>query len=82
MRTAIKHAAPKAIEFISYGMPVYKYEKPFIGFAAIKNHIGLYPMSGSFTAAHQEELAGYRTSRGAIQLRLISPYRWASSKRS
>jgi uncharacterized protein YdhG (YjbR/CyaY superfamily) len=73
MRAAIKRAAPKATEFISYGMPVYKYEKPFIGFAAMKNHIGLYPMSGSFTAAHQEEVAGYKTSKGAIQLPLDKP---------
>jgi uncharacterized protein YdhG (YjbR/CyaY superfamily) len=64
---------PKATEYISYGMPVYKYEKPFIGFAAMKNHIGLYPMSGSFTAAHQEEVAGYKTSKGAIQLPLDKP---------
>jgi uncharacterized protein YdhG (YjbR/CyaY superfamily) len=73
MRTAITQAAPNATEYISYGMPAYKYEKPFIGFAAMKNHIGLYPMSGSFVAAHQKELAGYSTSKGAIQLPLDRP---------
>lgn len=70
MRAAIKQAAPNAIEYISYGMPVYKYEKPFIGFAAMKSHISLYPMSGSFVAAHKDELVGYKTSKGAIQLPL------------
>lgn len=73
MRAAIKNVSPKATEYISYGMPVYKYEKAFIGFAVMKNHIGLYPMSGSFVAAHKEELAGYRTSKGAIQLPLDKP---------
>lgn len=73
MRTAIKQAVPNATEYISYGMPAYKYEKPFIGFAAMKIHIGLYPMSGSFVAAHQKELAGYATSKGAIRLPLDKP---------
>ncbi len=73
MRAAIKQLAPDATEYISYGMPVFKYEKPFIGFAAMKNHIGLYPMSGSFVAAHEKELAGFTTSKGAIQLPLDKP---------
>jgi uncharacterized protein YdhG (YjbR/CyaY superfamily) len=73
MRAAITQAAPNATEYISYGMPVYKYARPFIGFAAMKNHIGLYPMSGSFVAAHQKELEAYNTSKGAIQLRLDKP---------
>lgn len=73
MRTAIRQAAPNATEYISYGMPVYKYERPFIGFAAMKDHIGLYPMSGSFVAAHEKELAGYSTSKGTIRLPLDKP---------
>ena len=73
MRAAITQAAPNATEYISYGMPVYKYERPFIGFAAMKNHIGLYPMSGSFVAAHKKELEAYVTSKGAIQLPLDKP---------
>jgi uncharacterized protein YdhG (YjbR/CyaY superfamily) len=73
LRAAITLAAPSATEYISYGMPVYKYERPFIGFAAMKNHIGLYPMSGSFVAAHQKELAGYSTSKGAIRLPIDKP---------
>jgi uncharacterized protein YdhG (YjbR/CyaY superfamily) len=73
IRTTIRALAPKATEFISYGMPVFKYEKPFIGFAARKNHIGLYPMSGVFVAAHKKELEGYSTSKGAIRFPLDNP---------
>ena len=73
IRAAIQQVAPNATEYISYGMPVFKYEKPFIGFAAMKNHIGFYPMSGSFVAAHKKQLAGYTTSKGAIQLPLDKP---------
>ena len=73
MRAAIKQIAPDATEYIGYGMPAYKYGQPFIGFAAMKNHIGLYPMSGSFVAAHKKELEGYGTSKGAIRLPLDEP---------
>jgi uncharacterized protein YdhG (YjbR/CyaY superfamily) len=73
IRAAIVQAAPNATEFISYGMPAYKYAKTFIGFAAMKNHIGLYPFTGSFVAAHQKELAGYSTSKSAIRLPLDKP---------
>lgn len=73
MRAAILQAAPNATEFISYGMPAYKYDKTFIGFAAMKNHIGLYPFTGSFVPAHQKELAPYSTSKSAIRLPLDKP---------
>jgi len=73
IRAAILQVAPDATEFISYGMPAYKYDQTFIGFAAMKNHIGLYPFTGSFIAAHQKELAGYSTSKSAIRLPLDEP---------
>ena len=73
IRSAIKEVAPNATEFISYGMPAYRYDRTFIGFAAMKNHIGLYPFTGSFIAAHQKELAGYSTSKSAIRLPLDKP---------
>ncbi len=73
IRAAIKEVAPDATEFISYGMPAYKYEKTFIGFATMKHHIGLYPFTGSFVPAHQKELAGYSTSKSAIRIPLDQP---------
>jgi uncharacterized protein YdhG (YjbR/CyaY superfamily) len=73
IRAAIKEVAPNATEFISYGIPAFKYNKTFIGFAAMKNHIGLYPFTGSFIAAHQKELAEYSTSKSAIRLPFDKP---------
>jgi uncharacterized protein YdhG (YjbR/CyaY superfamily) len=73
LRAAIIQVAPNATEFISYGMPAYKHDKVFIGFAAMKNNIGLYPFTGSFVAAHQKELAAYSTSKSAIRLPLDRP---------
>jgi len=43
IRQIIRKAAPKAEETISYRMPAFKVNGPFIYFAAFKNHIGLYP---------------------------------------
>jgi uncharacterized protein YdhG (YjbR/CyaY superfamily) len=47
IRTLAKQAVPGAEEAITYGMPTLKYKgKPFLGFDAHKNHIGIYPYSG------------------------------------
>jgi uncharacterized protein YdhG (YjbR/CyaY superfamily) len=67
MRKAIKEAAPKAEEVISYGMPGYKLNTMLVWFAGFKNHTGFYPRGSSAIIAFKKELAGYKTSKGAIQ---------------
>lgn len=69
IRTAIKKAAPKSVEVISYGMPAFKQNKVLVYFAAGKNHIGFYP-TPSPIKAFSKELEGYKTSKGAIQFPL------------
>ncbi len=70
IRGIIKKSAPKAVEGISYGMPGYKYfGKPLAYFAGQKAHIGFYPTPGPILA-FQKELAGYKTSKGTIQISL------------
>lgn len=69
LRTAIKQAAPKAVEVISYNMPAFKQHGVLVYYAANKNHIGLYPTGGPIKV-FKEELAVYKTSKGAIQLPL------------
>ncbi len=65
IRRMIREAAPEAVEGISYGMPGFKYRgRPLIYFAAAKNHCALY---GPAVVAHQEELAGYDTSKGTVR---------------
>jgi uncharacterized protein YdhG (YjbR/CyaY superfamily) len=66
LRRAIKKAAPKAEEVISYGMPAYKYLGMIAYFAAHKNHIGFYAMPGPIKA-FKKELTGYKTSKGTVQ---------------
>jgi uncharacterized protein YdhG (YjbR/CyaY superfamily) len=69
IRTAIKKAAPKASEVISYGMPAFKQNKVLVYFAVSKNHIGFYP-TPSPIEVFSKELENYKTSKGAIQFPL------------
>jgi uncharacterized protein YdhG (YjbR/CyaY superfamily) len=66
IRTAIQEVAPQAEEVISYNIPAYKLKGMLVWFAAFSNHIGLYPR-GSGIEAFKKELAGYKTSKGAVQ---------------
>jgi uncharacterized protein YdhG (YjbR/CyaY superfamily) len=66
VRQTIKASAPRAEEVISYGMPAFKQNGVLVFYAAWKSHIGFYP-SGSGIKDFEAELAGYKTSKGAIQ---------------
>ncbi|HKT40587.1 MAG TPA: DUF1801 domain-containing protein, partial [Ktedonobacterales bacterium] len=50
LRTTIHAAAPDAVERISYNMPAFAQEGNLVYFAALKNHIGLYPTSSGIAA--------------------------------
>lgn len=69
LRDTIKNAAPTANEIISYGMPAYKIHGVLVYFAANKHHIGFYPTASPITI-FSDELAAYKTSKGAIQFPL------------
>ena len=70
IRAAIKSAAPKAEEGISWGVPFYKYHSVLSGFAAFKNHV-----SFGFAAVLQSkdrktlEEKGYITGKKIIQIK-------------
>lgn len=72
IRETIRAAAPGATEKISWRMPTFRQGENLIHFAAFKKHIGLYP-GGEATYEFAERLAGYKTSKGAIQLPLDKP---------
>ena len=69
IREAIKNAAPRAEEIISYQMPAYKLHTNLVYFAAFKNHIGFFPTSGPIKK-FKKELVPYETSKGTIKLPL------------
>jgi uncharacterized protein YdhG (YjbR/CyaY superfamily) len=63
----IKAQAPESTEEISYGMPAFKINnKPFVYFAAYKNHIGLYATPNTH-AQFSEALKIYKQGKGSVQ---------------
>jgi uncharacterized protein YdhG (YjbR/CyaY superfamily) len=74
IRTLAKKTVPSAEEAIVYGMPTLTYQgKPFLGFDAHKNHIGIYPFSGQVIEELKDELHEYGFSKGAIRVPLDHP---------
>ncbi len=72
IREAIKAAAPKATEGISYQMPIYKQNGMLIGFAAFKNHCSIFPGPGAIEK-HKSELKNYETSKGTVRFPIGKP---------
>lgn len=72
MRTAIRNAAPDAVEKISYNMPAFAQNGILVYYAAFKKHIGFYP-TASGIAAFLNELSAYKASKGAVQFPLEKP---------
>jgi uncharacterized protein YdhG (YjbR/CyaY superfamily) len=74
LRRTIRSIVPDAEEIISYGMPAFRLQGRVIaGFAAFKNHLSYLPHSGSVLAELPDELAGYTTSKGALQFPIDKP---------
>jgi uncharacterized protein YdhG (YjbR/CyaY superfamily) len=73
LRTAIKSAAPKAEECISYQLPAFRLGgKMLVAFGAAANHCAFYPGSGP-VETHKNELKAYDTSKGTIRFPADSP---------
>lgn len=73
LRAAIKKAAPKAEEKMSYAIPTFFLGgKNLVHFAAFNKHIGFYP-TPSGVAAFAKDLKPYPTSKGAVQFPLDKP---------
>jgi uncharacterized protein YdhG (YjbR/CyaY superfamily) len=72
LRSVIKDAAPDSTERISYQMPTFYLHGNLVHFAAYKQHIGFYP-APSGIERFKEELAGYKSSKGAVQFPIDEP---------
>jgi uncharacterized protein YdhG (YjbR/CyaY superfamily) len=73
LRGAIKSAAPKAVECISYDIPGFRLGgKLLVSFAAWANHCAFYP--GAFPVkAHQDDLKSFDSSKGSIRFEINKP---------
>jgi len=68
LRVKVAAAAPDAVEAVSYSMPAFKLGKRvLVYYAAFKDHLSLFPASGSVMDKLGEELQGYFTGRGTLQ---------------
>jgi uncharacterized protein YdhG (YjbR/CyaY superfamily) len=73
LRAAIKSAAPKAEECISYQIPGFRLGgRLLVSFGAAANHCAFYPGAHP-VEAHKRDLEAYDTSKGTIRFRADSP---------
>jgi uncharacterized protein YdhG (YjbR/CyaY superfamily) len=74
IRKAIKAAAPRAEEGISYGLAAFRLDgRPLVAFGASAKHCAFYPLSGSIIADFQKELQRYSTSKGTVRFDSAKP---------
>jgi uncharacterized protein YdhG (YjbR/CyaY superfamily) len=66
LRATIKSAAPKAVEKISYRMPLYFYLGYLVGFAAFKNHCSFFVMSYKTMGMFKKELKPYLSAKATL----------------
>lgn len=73
LRNTISSVLPKAEEYISYGMPTFKYYGPLVSYAAFKEHCSLFPWNATLIKKFAQELKSYKTSKGTIQFTVDTP---------
>jgi len=71
LRKVIRRRLPDHIECLSYAMPGFRQPGPkgkmVAGYAAFARNCGYYPHSGNIVPQFARELAGFKTTPGAIQ---------------
>ena len=73
LRAAIRAAAPKAEECISYQIPAFRLNgRLLVAFGAATHHCAFYPGAYPVTA-HKHELAKYDASKGTIRYSAAKP---------
>lgn len=73
VRKAIRSAAPKAEEVISYQIPTFKQNGALVAFAAFRNHCSLFTTSHALMKVFAEKLEPYKTSGITIQFPFGKP---------
>jgi uncharacterized protein YdhG (YjbR/CyaY superfamily) len=73
LRRAIKSAAPRAEEKVSYRMPFYAYHGRLIYFAVHRNHVGMYPIIGREKDLYARELKPYLAAKATLQFPIGKP---------
>ena len=73
LRRAIRSAAPRAEECISYGIPGFRLGgRLLVSFGAAANHCAFYPGAAPLQA-HRKALAAYDISKGTVRFHASRP---------
>jgi uncharacterized protein YdhG (YjbR/CyaY superfamily) len=81
LRQAIKAAAPKAEEIISYQIPTYKYHGPLVHFMARESYCSFITVNKEVLEEFKDELAGFDISGTTIHFTPENPLPAALVKR-
>ncbi len=74
LRAIVMRAAPGSEAMISYAMPAVRFNgRPLVAYAAARQHLSLYPMSGELVERHASELTGFSTAKGTIRFTADRP---------
>jgi len=81
LRRAIKSAAPKATEGISYQIPTYKHQGMLVSFAAFEKHLSFFGANLDLRRQFAKELEDFEQSTGTIHFTPEKPLPAALVKR-
>jgi uncharacterized protein YdhG (YjbR/CyaY superfamily) len=74
IRAAIKKAAPKAEEAISYGIPAFNLNGRYlVYFAGYKKHVSIYPVPSGNKIFEKDFTPYYTSGKGTIQFPIDKP---------
>ena len=74
LRSVVAAAAPDAVEAISYSMPAFKLgRRVLVYYAAFKDHLSLFPASGSVMDKLGADLARHFSGKGTLQFTAEHP---------
>ena len=73
LRSVIRKAAPDAEEAMVYGGPGFRFNGGLVGYGAHTAHCALYPLNPALIEKFADDLATFRTSKGAIQFTPKAP---------
>lgn len=74
LRRTIKAAAPKAVELINYGVPMFRLDgKNLVSYGAATDHCSFYVQSPVVMRAFAADLKDYKQGKGSIQFAADKP---------
>jgi len=73
VRGAIVRGVPGVQEVISYQIPTYKFKRPFMHFAAFKDHCSLIVIDKTIISRLANELTGFKTTGTTIHFTVEKP---------